>query len=158
MSDDSIKIEYEELNRNGGWDEYSMKSAEEPAPSFEHALDDLAPHVEQMCELTTNDHQVHPYTVRGVSFSYGGDHDVMGATITAERTLTNSNSPLILNTPHKIAEPYAEGSDETQVMTNDCLIDLERLQNEAEDYLEGKRAQMDMFNEGEESEPEPVMA
>ena len=150
-SDDKIHLQYEKPNRNGGWDEYSMKSGEEPKPSFERALDNLIPHVEEMCELPYKDHQVHPYTIRGVSFSYGGDNDTMGATITAERSLTSSNSPLILNTPHKIEDPYAEGADDTQVMTTDCLLDLQTLMDEAEDFLDGERAQMDMFNEEEEA-------
>lgn len=152
-SDDKIHIEYEKKNELGGWDEYSMKSAEEPHPSFERALDDLAPHVETVCEMPEGDYQAHSYKVRGVSFSYGGQLDTKGVTITAARTLLHSNSPLVLNTPHMIEEPYGEGSDETQVMSSDMLIDIGRLENEARDYMDGKRAQMDMFAE-ETRQPE----
>jgi hypothetical protein len=144
-STDKIHIEYEKMNKNGEWDAYSMTSAQEPAPSFDHALDNLIPHIEEMCELPEKDHQVHPYTVRGVSLSYGGENETLGVTITATRALDHSNSPLVLNSPHKISEPYAEGSDETQVMSDDCLIDLQILFNEARDYLDGKRAQADLF-------------
>lgn len=148
-SDDKIHVEYERMNDQGQWDEHSMKSNQQPAPSFDLALDNLIPHVEEMCELPEGDHQQFPYTVRGVSFSYGGENETLGATITVTRSLRNSNSPLVLNTPHKIEEPYAEGADETQVMTTDCLIDLKTLQAEADSYLNGKRAQKDMFAEQE---------
>lgn len=157
-SDDKIHIEYEKKNQTGKWDEHSMKSNQEPLPAFLHALDNLVPHVEEMCELPDKDHQIHPYTVRGVSFSYGGDNDTMGATITATRSLKNSNSPLVLNSPHKIEEAYADGADETQVMTRDCYNDLMILCDEAEKYLNGKRAQMDMFGEEQEKEREPALA
>lgn len=153
-SDDKIQIEYEKKNETGLWDEHSMKSNQEPLPSFDRALDNLIPHVGEMCELPEGDHQIHPYSVRGVSFSFGGVNDTLGATITATRTLDNSNSPLVLNTPHKIEEPYTEGSDDTQLMTDDCYSDLMILCNEAQKYLDGQRAQMDMFASDDIAEDE----
>lgn len=148
-SDDKIKLQYEEMNKLGTWDSFSMTSAEQPVPNFLMALDNLIPHVEEMCELPDGDHQIHPYNVRGISFSYVGEKDTMGATITATRTLNRSNSPLILNSPHKISEPYADGADDTQLMTADCLIDIQQVIERAKDYLNGERAQTDLFTEDE---------
>lgn len=151
-SEGKIHLEYEKTNQQGKWDEHSMKSAQQPAPSFDKALEKLIPHVQEMCELPKDDHTFHPYEVRGVSFSYAGENETMGATITATRKLNHSNAPLVLNTPHKIEEPYADGADDLQVMTTDCLIDLVSLQDEAEAYLNGKRKQADLFAEPETAE------
>lgn len=153
-SDDKINLEYENLNKQGNWDEHTMKSAAEPLPSFHHALDNLIPHVVDICELPKGDNLSHSYTVKGVSLSYGGENEVMGATITATRSLAFANSPLVLNTPHKAEDVYSPGGGEDMLLTDECVADLYKLIDEAEKYLSGKRAQADLFEDDPEPEPE----
>ena len=153
-SDDKIHLEYEKMNENGDWDTHTMTSSQLARPEFYHALDNLIPRVVDICELPDEDHLQHAYTMKGVSFSYGGDEDVMGATITATRSLDESNAPLVLNTPHKPSESYSGGDDELNLLPYDCVKDLRLLCDCAEDYLAGKRAQASLFD----SEPKAEMA
>lgn len=147
-SDEKIQLEYQKKN-GPYWDEFVMKSAEEALPSFYRAFDNFPQHVEAVCELPEGDHQTHPYEIKSFKFSYGGDAEVMGVTITASRTLVNSNSPLNLNTPHMIESPYSEGGDDTQVMSDDMLSCIYILTDEAQKYLDGERAQGNLFQEDE---------
>lgn len=153
-SDDKLHIEYEKQNDLGTYDEYAMKSSEEALPSMYHAFDNLIPHVVEICELPDGDNLQHVYTIKGVSFSYGGDDEVMGATITATRALKNTNAPLVLNTPHKPQYAYADGADDSNCLTSECVEDLLLLCDEAQKFLDGKRAQTSLFDE----QPEPEMA
>lgn len=146
-SEGKIYIEYQVMNKQGYWDDFSMKSFDEPTPSFDRAFDAMIPHVIEMCEMPENDHTDHPYTIKGFSMSYSGDNDTLGVTMTTTRALEESNTPLVLNTPHKIKEPYVEGGDDTQVMGGECLQALQAVFAEAQDYLDGKRKQGDLFAE-----------
>ena len=148
-SDDKIHFEYEKMNKNGDWDTHTMTSSQLARPELYHALDNLIPHIVVICELPVEDHLQHAYTMKGVSFSYGGDEDVMGVTMTATRSLDESNAPLVLNTPHKPADSYSPGADETNLLPYECVKDLRLLCERAEDYLAGKRAQADLFDEPE---------
>jgi len=139
---DKVHVEYEVENSNGTWDEFSMTSAEKPLSSFEAAISNLEAHVIDMCEFGDNP----AITVTGVSFSYGGDNGVMGASIIAIKTLKGSNVGLNIVTPHKASESYSEGkADPKQLLDEDCIKDLEALCIEAEKYVKGNRQQLDLF-------------
>jgi len=162
-SDDKIVLNYDEENKNGDWDEYSMVCGEKALPEFYEAMKNLSSFVLDMCELPKGDSS--KIRVKGVSFSYGGDNDTMGATITASKLLTHSNTDLNLNTPHKIEEFYSENGDENQLMPDGCAYALEELIKQAERFLDGEREQLDIFSEDaekeevpEEKESEPVEA
>jgi len=137
--DDKIAIDYEQMNGNS-WDQYSFTCVEKALSSFYKALQDLASYTVEMCELPKD--YLSRITVRGVSFSYGGEKEVMGATISARMKLNNSNCGLNLNTPHKASESYSDGpADEKQLLGTDCVTDLIDLRNECWNYVDGKRAQ-----------------
>lgn len=151
--DGKIHIEYSRLTPAGSWDELMFRSSDEPRPEFKEALDALAVHVVEMCEMPEFDHEDHKYTIRNVSFSYGGENEVMGVTITALRSLDGSNSPLVLNTPHFIAEPYNEGGDDSMgILSSYCNAALKTLKAEAQLYLDGHRKQMDLFASDQNSD------
>jgi hypothetical protein len=142
--DDKVHIEYEIQNNTGNWDEFSLTSADKPNSYFDEAFRNLDRHVIEMCEF--GDAPV--LTVKGVSFSYGGEKEVMGASIIATKQLLGSNCNLNLVTPHKASEPYGEGkADEKQLLTEDCVADLDKLCQEAEAYIKGNRQQMDLFSQ-----------
>jgi hypothetical protein len=132
---------YEKQSNMGVWDEYSLSCSEAAKPSFYEALEKLAAHVVEMCELP--EEYEDRIKVKGVSFSYGGENEVMGATISAQMELENSYQNLNINTPHKASDMYAPNAepDEMQLLTSDCIEDLEKLQDECRAYIKGDRAQ-----------------
>lgn len=139
------QIEYEVRSQKGDWDEFSLSCSDEPKPEFRNALIDLGHDVVEMCELPDN--YLGRIVVRGVSFSYGGEEEVMGAVIIAQMSLRKSNIPLNLNTPHKASAPYSESGDDSQLLTDKCIERLEVLTEEAVDYVKGIRAQGNLFTE-----------
>lgn len=148
-----VKIEYELRNKEKkDWDQFSLACSDEPKPEFQIALQALSKDVIEMCELPED--YLKRIMVTGVSFSYGGEGEVMGATIISQMTLNHSNVNLNLNTPHKSSEPYSEGGDATQCLSQDCIDQLVSLQLEAEDYIKGNRAQGELFVDREKAKEE----
>ena len=140
-----IQMEYEVKNQKGGADEFSFSCIEESKSSFIEALHDLNQDVLEMCELP-NDY-LGRLQVSGVSFSYGGENETMGAVIIASMILQKSNTNLNLNTPHKTEDFYGETGDERQLLNPTCVSRLNRLVEEAKDYVKGIRAQGNLFNQ-----------
>ena len=146
-----VKIEYELRNKiKKDWDQLLLVCSDEPKPEFQTALQVLSEDVIKMCELP-EDYQKR-IMVTGVSFSYGGDDEIMGATIISQMALNHSNINLNLNTPHKPSEPYSEGGDASQCLSADCIEHLTSLMLEAEDYVNGNRAQGELFQEAPKEE------
>jgi hypothetical protein len=141
-----ILIMYEKKGKNGWWDEYSLTCSEDARPEFHQTLRDLRTHVLDMCELPEN--YLDRLTVRGVSFSYGGEAEVMGATISASMELYESNQGLNINTPHKAEDSYCDApADPKQLLDAKCIKCLDRLMEESELYIQGDRAQGSLFPE-----------
>ena len=139
-----IAITYEQQTKTRFWDEYFMSCSEPARPEFYTAMENLREHVIDMCELPEN--YLNRIKVKGVTFSYGGEAGVMGATITAQMDLYNSNCPLNLNTPHKASDSYNDQpADEAQLLSDDCVEALKALCEEAEAYIKGDRAQGSLF-------------
>jgi len=143
--DEKIHMAYEKRTKTGiGWDEYSFTCSDAPRPEFYTAMQALATHVVEMCELPED--YVSRIQVRGVSFSYGGEKEVMGATISAQMKLYDSNCDLNLNTPHKASESYSDmPADEMQLLSDECVEALYTLCNECDLYIGGERAQGQLF-------------
>ncbi len=140
-----ISMSYEQGTNHQ--DEYSFTCSEEAKPSFYEAMEVLAEHVIDMCELP--EEYVERITIRGVSFSYGGEAEIMGAVISASMKLENSYQELNLTTPHKASAMYSPGTpdDDMQLLTGECIDALETLQAECEAYIKGDRAQGSLFEE-----------
>jgi len=66
-SDKKISMTYEQVNKNGSWDEYSFTCSDVARPSFYKAMSELAEHVVEMCELPPA--YISKIEVRGVSVS-----------------------------------------------------------------------------------------
>ena len=141
--EDKIMIVFEQA-AGDQWDEYSLTCSEKALPSFYAAIQALAPHVIEMCELPQD--YAERIIIRGVSVSYGGEAEVMGATITAQMALMKSNCPLSLNTPHKASDSYSGGdADLNQLLSRDCIMALRTLYAECDRYIDGERAQGKLF-------------
>jgi hypothetical protein len=140
-----VQMEYEERNQKGGWDEFSFSCSDEPKPEFILALNALDEDVLSMCELPPE--YLGRLRVSGVSFSFGGEKETMGAVLIAQMILNKSNTNLNLNTPHKTEEFYGETGDENQLLSPECVSRINRLLEQAEDYVKGIRAQGNLFNQ-----------
>jgi hypothetical protein len=143
LTDDKTRIEWREQTENG-WDEKSLVSCDAPLQSFSDALQDLREDVIKIGEFQSENLDV--FEVRGVSFTYHAETGIMGACITALKTLVSSNAPMCINTPHKTCEPYTDGGDDAVCFDKFTVEHLERVQDEARAYLNGQRAtQMELF-------------
>lgn len=135
-----IHIEYQE-RKGDSWDDYSMKCSERALPKFYELFGELKQHMNDICEFP--EEFVDRLTVRGVSFSYGGEREVMGAVLSGFLTLNMSVAPLNINTPHKIQEPYSEKAEpiEEMLLSDELVNLLTDLQKETIRYIKGERAQ-----------------
>ena len=135
-----------EKSNGDAWDEYSMSSLDEPHPDFVEALQGLIPSVIEICELHPEDMEAEFYrhSIRGVTFGYAGEDEILGASITSMRGLNDSNSPLVLNTPYLPEEDLNDMDG--PVLPQKCIRALEVLMDEAEAYLNrSKRSQPELF-------------
>jgi hypothetical protein len=136
-----VRIEYEKQRPDGQYDEFTLSSLDGPAQPFVDALNALAMDVVGICELHAD--SLDRLTVRGVSFTY--TNDIMGACITALKKLYTSNAPLVLNTPHLPEEAYGEGDTSSPLLDTATVDRLHELALAAERYVDGERAQGDLF-------------
>lgn len=143
--EERIQIAYEKQNSvTQRWDEFTMSCSEKPRPELIETLNKLAPHVIEMCELP-KEYEAR-IEVTGVTFSYGGELEVMGATITSQMALKYSNCDLNLNTPHKASGPYNDYEiDDELLLSSECVDALDALCIELRMYVEGHRAQQTLF-------------
>jgi hypothetical protein len=115
-----------------------------------------------ICEISPD--YVEALKVIGVIFTY--DEDQWGAVITAIKTLKKSNSPFIIHTPWKPAVPSAGGEAISKCLPNITVKLLEDLQECAKEYINGERAQQELFADRKEKkarglalvDPSSVMA
>jgi hypothetical protein len=145
--DARVHIEYQEEKHKGKWDDHSLNCHDPAKPSFHTALQDLLLYGAAICELP--DSYKERMKVSSVSFSYGGDAEVMGATITMMKELRSSNAPLVINTPHKPESSYTEDGDESNCLPTQCVHALYTLQEEAIGYIRGDRSQLELKLDGE---------
>lgn len=124
--------------------ETTIKSWEDPHEDLRKAVSDLEVHVRDILELpaTWAEGSV---KITGVSFSKSEDTGVVGAVMTAQAGIEASDAPFTFNTPHL---PFAQYSPtgNSPTMPNRAIEALEKVQEEALAFLNGKRAQMDMFS------------
>ena len=142
-----INIEYKQYNTNADtWDEYTLTCADAPRPELIKALQNLDKHVIDICELPIN--YKDRILVTGVSFSYGGENETMGAVIISQMKLEHSNCNLNLNTTHKISESYTPDQqiDPKHLLSDECVRDLYKLIEEVNLYIDGERAQIRLFS------------
>ena len=128
-----ITIEWEQYQaKTEDRDKFSLTSKDEPLPSFPEAMAALAKDVEVICELPIGERG--NITPTGISHSYTDNDSFI--VVTAQRKLLSSRSPMNINTPAK----SMEGDDE--FAADSFLIDdIDTLEQEAFDYIDGQRAQ-----------------
>ena len=120
-----------------------LNCSEEPADGFKKAFGELETHVRTILQLPDEQWQDR-IQITGVSYSFSEDTEVEGAVITGFVRLDTSHSPFSFNTPHLPFEQYS-ATGESPLMPEEAQDDLRILRREAELYLDGKRAQGDLF-------------
>lgn len=140
-----VRVEWEQV-RASGVDEYKLSCCDHPHATLTDALGKLREHVATICCLSES--YCREMEIRSVSFSYGGDERVMGATITALKKLSTATAPLVLNTPHLASASYNADQDEGigPLLSEDAVEALEELQVEAMRYVDGWRSQLELFD------------
>jgi hypothetical protein len=146
-SENKIHLEYFEEKSNGQIDNYTFTSSDKPNPTFEIALLRLRKHLLDICEFSSTDEEIKKIVVKGVSFSYATENNIMGAVLTGQRSLKYSNCPLNINTPYKAEDIYNDAGNPDLLLPSACVIDLYKLIDEAKAYLEGDREQLDLFKQ-----------
>lgn len=134
-----------EVMQPKGVDEFQLSCVDAPATDLLDALAALRPRVAEICQLP--EEYCASMEIRGVSFSYGGEGRVMGATITALKPLATANAPLVVNTPHLASESYSEDGPTDKLLSTAAIVALEAVMVEALRYIDGHRAQRDLFSE-----------
>lgn len=139
-SDGKIFIVYEVLNSSEKYDENQMTCSDRAQPEFYKSLSNLKGQVIDLCELPKEwKADIEP---TGVTFTYSESGESMSATIIAKRTLTKSNSPQNIVTPHKAQAKEGDGEEAAVVgLPDKCIKLLEKVIEQAKLYIDGKREQ-----------------
>lgn len=133
-----VVLTYEKPRQDGEPDEFSLSCGDRPTPEFIQAFDALAEDVIDICELPAD--QARQVSVRGLTRTY--TNDIMGAVLTACKSLKAANAPLVLNTPHLPSEAYSgQESDPNPTLSGDTVMRIARVVEHAQLYLNGHRAQ-----------------
>ena len=131
-----VTIVYETIE-NEGKDtiEHELHTGDEPAPSFVKALEALRPEIETLAELPEG----YLSDVRGITVHRDEEDpdSEFTVTYTATKTLGDSRSPLVLNTP-AVVPPTPKG--------------VKAVLAEAEAFVRGRRAQQTLPMAGPEAE------
>lgn len=153
-SDKKVLIKFE-VENSGDYDTFTFESNDDAHPDLRSALKNLAPHLLENCEVEDNRL---PVNVLGVTCTYKTMESglIRGLVITGARDLEDSNSPLVLNSPHKTDFHYSE-TDESGIglLKPKCLELLDDLIREVFAYLDGKRAQAELDFGKKENEEAP---
>jgi len=127
------------------YDTFTLESKDEPAPSFLLRFLELREFVNDICDLRLADDELHKLSILSVSLSYASEKHILGATITALKTLPNRNAPLVINTPHLIEDYYSDSGDPASLLPQDLVTLIYEIQEEADDFVKGFRMQMNLF-------------
>jgi len=145
LKDGRVNIAYQR-GAEDSWDDYTLSCKQCARPSFYDAVDNLRPEAIKIFEMPI---LVENLKITGVTYSYGGPNDTMGATLVAQMTLKHSVVPLNLVTPHKTEEYYnGENGDPDTLLSGDCAECLQDLAKECKRYINGEREQADLFPHG----------
>jgi hypothetical protein len=141
-----VTLQLEEVMDENNSRDVAFKSADTPHKDFTDAMDAVAKLARKILALPET-YARNSFHVGGISISYSKD-DVKGVVISGWINLETANSPFFFNTPHLPYAAPSEGST-VPVVPTEGLLTLNWLEHEAAQYLNGKRAQLDMFNESE---------
>lgn len=127
-------------NATQNWDAHTLTCKDHPRDEFFLAIKNMVRHVMDICEFPKAE-DGKKFIVSGITESYTKDNRFL--TITAQKELSFSRAPLIINTPARAEEVGADG-DPAFCLSEDLLVDLGTLEAEAWKYIAGERAQQQL--------------
>ena len=132
-----------------GFDAIAMKCADEPARSFEDAM-------EVVTRLAVEEigFGLIRERVKFGSVSFSWTKEIMGATVSTRVNVERRQSPVILTVPHAPSQPYADGGDPEMCLGEELTAALWKLHAEALAYIDGRRRQLGLFDPAEAAEEE----
>lgn len=136
-----VTLEWTETKPSGDSISHSLDSTDAPRPELLAALEALRPFVVKICEYAGKWGD----TIRPTGLVISEKDDVRGIVITATRALELTSAPLAMNTPNLVEEKWPEG----------LATALETLEAEATQFVNGKRAQQELFEGNGKAEAEP---
>ncbi|MDD4888893.1 MAG: hypothetical protein PHU85_03105 [Phycisphaerae bacterium] len=138
IRDGDVEIQYE-VCRGDHTDKYTMVCSEAPRPALPQALAALAPHVIEICEFPADYGQ--GIRVTGLRLTH--KKEILGAVITAVKTLGTSDIPFVIHTPHKTEFPYSpqdDGAAQDKCLSEGAVMVISAVVEEAFAYIDGSRA------------------
>lgn len=140
---DTVYIEYSEKTSRG-LNIFSMQCNQRGLAEFYHKRNQLVDHVCELMELP--DDFAFGMEIRTVSFTYieEAKSTILGAVITAVKKLKNGHA-IVLNTPFATEIPMGGGKNFDACLSEVCTSVLKGYQAEAIRYINGERAQMELF-------------
>jgi len=144
---ETVELEFEEKSGKD-YITSTLRSKSAPDPEFEATLSAMKPELLKILQLDRKYGE--DVTVRSVAIKYAKD-ERSGIVITATKPLRLLNAPFVINSPH-LPEPNEDGS--AGGMSSDLVRLLNRLEELAEHYKAGERAQGEMFD-NEDEKPQP---
>jgi len=147
LKEGKIRLIYDLTNG----DELDVKYKDDPRPEFRETMTSLIPPVLELLELPADYDE--GMTATGISLSW--TEGIMGAVVTLQKEIAGAHAPVVINTPHLPEAPYGEGADDSCLLSGELVDGLRDCMREAEAYIRGQRAQMDLFaGNGKDDEKE----
>ena len=126
------------------WDAYTMTCKDPPRVELKERMIAMVAHVINICEFDKRDEK--RIIVSGITESHTDDNRYI--TITAQKSLEYSKSPLIINTPARPEMPQNEADSKDYCISDALADDLKALESEAWRYIDGERAQQTLDFDG----------
>jgi len=143
IKEEGVEIRYAEKIGDKTEKEVIFKCTELQHPDFDLAISALVRDVYDILDLPL-DWAPQRMKITGVSFSESEKTNVEGAVISGLVELDTCYSPFCFNTPHL---PFAQYSPtgESPIMPDKAIRNLVMVKEQAEKYLEGRRAQLELI-------------
>lgn len=142
LKDGQLHVELEDTDKDCER-KTQLKSLDGVHPDLQAAFDALCPSVREILEWPSNLYAA-TLTVTGVSWSHSETTGVEGAVLVCQAALDGCTSPFCFNTPHLPFSQYCEDGN-APVMPDGAQDALNVLREEVQRYIDGKRAQGDLF-------------
>lgn len=136
------------------WDQHTLTCKDIPRPELLQRLRALAYHVAAICEFNMQRYEIEKIIISGISLSYGDDGNRY-LVITAQRHLEYSKAPLIINTPARPEQSEGVAVSEEFCWSAALMEDIDALEKEAWEYIDGNRAQQKLDFDGEDKSEKP---
>jgi len=142
IKDGQLHVELEGME-NDTERKITLRSMEGFHADLSDAFDALCRHVREILEWPGNLY-LDTMKVTGVSWSMSEGTGVEGAVISGQAGLDTCTSPFCFNTPHLPFEQYNPDGN-GPLMPDGAQVALDELRREVQAYIDGKRAQLELF-------------